>query len=560
MLQSRHGVDVSSDLARAADLAREGRAAEVRALADELDRGDVPVGLDDRVLLGTLLALAHANSQAFEAARAALDTVLPLLPAASPVRQARFHAVAAWAAHGLRDDETAMDQVVRALTLMEGSGVPGGEDLRAALGNCSLVLALLQLFPLAAETAERSIAVAVTHGLPTGWSEFQVGLVYFSWALRLDHLGLAEQGGERWSQARAHFGSALASSELSVLFRGWAMPWRGICCARLGDVEQGRRDVELARRLPVRPPNLAVQHTIDFAEGALLLAEGRIGEAEATLLSLWERLGTSAVSPFVEEIASLLGRAAAARGDGSGALRWYREMHVRYGRAQYGAWLARATAARLRIEQEALLRRTQELESDALSDPLTGVSNRRAFDANLPRLVAAAHSTGAPLTLAIIDVDRFKRVNDTFGHPAGDEVLRRIALILRGHSREADRCARYGGDELTLCLPVAAAEAEAALDRISRMIAEHPWSTVAAGLSVTVSVGLAELGPGGTAASLFWAADRSLLAAKHARPPVCEPAEPSPDGRHADGRQPDGRHPDGRHPDGLPAPVRADRG
>src|SRR6266536_2107953 len=476
MPQTQHGVGLLDDLVRARDLAREGRAAEVRMLADRLDRSGQPVELDDRVLLGTLLGQAHANAQEFEAARAALDAVLPLVPAACPLRQARFHAVAAWTAHGRGDDEAAMDDIVRSLTMVEDPSLPGGEDLRAALGNCSLVLALLQLFPLAAETAERSVQVAAAN--------------------------------------------ELAGGAMSALFDGWAAAWRAICSARLGDIEQGLADLELARSLPVSPPNPSVRDFIDLAAGALLLAEGQIQAAESTLLGLWTRLDRPWRSPFVEEVASLLGQAAAARGDGAAALRWYREMHERYGRAQYGAWLARATAARLRIEQEALLRRTRELESDALSDPLTRVPNRRAFDADLPRLVAAAQASGTPLTLAIVDVDRFKRVNDTFGHPAGDEVLRQLATILRSRCPEADRCARYGGDEFTLCLPMPAGDAFATLDRVARLIAEHQWSAVAPGLAVTVSVGVAELGPGDTPATLFWSADQSLLAAKRTRTPA----------------------------------------
>jgi diguanylate cyclase (GGDEF)-like protein len=520
MPQTQHGVGLLDDLVRARDLAREGRAAEVRMLADRLDRSGQPVELDDRVLLGTLLGQAHANAQEFEAARAALDAVLPLVPAACPLRQARFHAVAAWTAHGRGDDEAAMDDIVRSLTMVEDPSLPGGEDLRAALGNCSLVLALLQLFPLAAETAERSVQVAAANELAVGWSECQLGFVYLTWALRLDHLGLAEQSGRPWAQARVHLSNALASGAMSALFDGWAAAWRAICSARLGDIEQGLADLELARSLPVSPPNPSVRDFIDLAAGALLLAEGQIQAAESTLLGLWTRLDRPWRSPFVEEVASLLGQAAAARGDGAAALRWYREMHERYGRAQYGAWLARATAARLRIEQEALLRRTRELESDALSDPLTRVPNRRAFDADLPRLVAAAQASGTPLTLAIVDVDRFKRVNDTFGHPAGDEVLRQLATILRSRCPEADRCARYGGDEFTLCLPMPAGDAFATLDRVARLIAEHQWSAVAPGLAVTVSVGVAELGPGDTPATLFWSADQSLLAAKRTRTPA----------------------------------------
>jgi diguanylate cyclase (GGDEF)-like protein len=523
MPPAKQETDRRDRIRQVADLAREARAAELAALIDKLRAEDAAISLDDRLLLGTLLALAHANAQDYEGAQAALDAVLPLVPAARPVRQAGFNAMSGWAAHGLGDDEAALDAVVRALALVDGDAPHSTDDVRAVLGKCSLVLALLQLFPLAADVAERSISVAcVVDGPPVSWLEFQVGFVYYGWAIRLDHLGLAEQSEFPWSAAKEHFSNALAAGELSVLFRAWALAWRAVCSARLGQAEQGRRDLDAAGALPVRPPNPGVQRSLAHAEGALLLAEGQLVAAERILLPLWESLGASEESPFIEEIAALLGRAAAARGDGRAALRWFREMHQRYGRAQYQVWLSRATAARLQIEQDALLRRTRELELDALSDPLTGVPNRRAFDANLPRLVAAAHAIGTPLTLAIVDVDRFKRVNDTFGHPVGDEVLRRVARILQDHSRDADRCARYGGDELTLCLPVAAPEAAVAMDRIKRMITDQEWSGVAPDLAVTVSVGLAGLRPGDSCAALLRAADRSLLAAKRARPPAAE--------------------------------------
>jgi diguanylate cyclase (GGDEF)-like protein len=526
MLPARQHVDLRDQIRHAAELAREGRADELAALLDEITSPDTPIALDDQVLLGVLLAMAHANSQAYAAARAALDAVHPLVPAARPVRQAGFHAISGWVAHGLGDDDAALHAVVRALALVDGTAPHGTDDVRAVLGKCALVLALLQLFPLAAEVAERSIAAAtIGDGPPASWLELQVGFVHYGWAIRLDHLGLTEQSEQPWTTAKQHMSNALAAGDLSMLFRAWALAWRAVCSARLGDSAAGRRDLELARRLPVRPANRGLYYSIAHAEGALLLAEGRIVDAERTLLALWGYAGRGEdESPFVEEIAALLGRAAAARGDGREALRWYREMHQRYGRAQYRVWLSRATAARLQIEQDALLRRTRQLELDTLSDPLTGIPNRRAFDATLPRLVAEAHAAGTPLTLAIVDVDRFKPVNDTFGHPVGDEVLRRVAAILRDHSRDGDGCARYGGDEFTLCLPVAAPEATAAMRRIKRVISEHPWSAVAPGLAVTVSVGVAGLGPGDSAAMLFRAADQSLLAAKRARPPAPDAA------------------------------------
>jgi diguanylate cyclase (GGDEF)-like protein len=231
-------------------------------------------------------------------------------------------------------------------------------------------------------------------------------------------------------------------------------------------------------------------------------------------------------------VAWLLGQVALATGDKAGALRWHREMHERYGRAQYEAWMSRATAARLRVEQEVLVRRTRELESDVLSDPLTGIPNRRSFDAELPRLAAATHAGGPPLTLAVVDIDHFKQVNDDFGHSVGDEVLRRVATVVREHCRAEDLCARYGGDELVVCLRLGLAEAAAVAARIADAIAGCPWSSVAPGLAVTVSVGLAELAGGDTPVTLFWAADQSLLTAKRTRRPLdgvpSQPAGPPP--------------------------------
>ena len=93
------------------------------------------------------------------------------------------------------------------------------------------------------------------------------------------------------------------------------------------------------------------------------------------------------------------------------ALRWYREVYGRYGRTQQESWQTRETAARLRVEQEALVRRSRELEADSLTDPLTGLPNRRAFDAEFAELVPAAQAVGSPLTLAVHVVDPLEPVH-----------------------------------------------------------------------------------------------------------------------------------------------------
>src|SRR5205823_7987513 len=135
--------------------------------------------------------------------------------------------------------------------------------------------------------------------------------------------------------------------------------------------------------------------------------------------------------PWTEDVAYLLGRAAEAAGDVPVALRWDREVHERYCQAEYALATARAAAARLRIAQETLVQRNQQVEVDARSDPLTGVANRRCLDQRLADMVAdlvARQGAGGPTTtVVVLDVDRFKQINDEFGHPTGDEVLRRVA-------------------------------------------------------------------------------------------------------------------------------------
>ncbi len=526
--QAQQDPRLAKPLATAGELAREGRADELKKLAAGLESDGIQVPLDEKVLLGTLLAQAYANATDFPAAQDTLDALQPLVPAARRALQARFQSVAAWAAQGLRDEERAIELGVRAATLADDC--PPDEDLLAALGNCALVFAQMQLFPLAVETGERALSSFTAAGIPVARLQFQLGYLHLCWAIRLEHLGLVEESRAKWVEAVRRLDHALADGRLSSLFRAWAAAWRSTCGSRMGRIEEARRDLEQARRTPVRPRNPSVERAIVHAAATLLVAEGKFTDAQDQLLALWGPSVEAGARVWTEDVAWLLGRVALSVGNHAEALRWHREMHERYGRAQYDAWMSRATAARLRVEQEALVRRTQELESDVLSDPLTGVPNRRAFDANLPRLVAAAHAGHTPLTLAIVDIDHFKRINDNHGHTVGDEVLRLVAQVLREHSRDADRCARYGGDELVICLPAGLAEATTALTRIGRKITEHQWAAVAPELAVSVSTGLAELGPGDTATTLFWSADQSLLTAKRARQARLAGAEAAADG------------------------------
>src|SRR6185312_12402672 len=129
--------------------------------------------------------------------------------------------------------------------------------------------------------------------------------------------------------------------------------------------------------------------------------------------------------------------------------------------------------------------------------------------------IARAHRSGAPCSVALIDLDWFKRINDTFGHPTGDEVLRTFAITVFANIRAVDKFGRYGGEEFLLILPdTADGAAEQSLDRLRAIIAELDWSAFSPGMSVTISAGVAMLKPDETPDTILARADSALYAAK----------------------------------------------
>ena len=156
----------------------------------------------------------------------------------------------------------------------------------------------------------------------------------------------------------------------------------------------------------------------------------------------------------------------------------------------------------------------KEMEVQASTDGLTGLFNHRRFQEALALEVARAERYDTVFCLLMLDLDRFKSVNDTVGHQRGDEVLRDVAEVLRRCSRESDFAARYGGEEFTMILPHADIdEARRVAERVRGQVAD--LSAVDPGLSVTVSVGVASF-PHHAADTdgILGAADAALLAAK----------------------------------------------
>jgi diguanylate cyclase (GGDEF)-like protein len=156
-----------------------------------------------------------------------------------------------------------------------------------------------------------------------------------------------------------------------------------------------------------------------------------------------------------------------------------------------------------------------ELERRALVDPLTRLWNRGAIMDLLEKELARARR-GTPISVGMIDADNFKRVNDTYGHPVGDEVLRELALRIRASIRECDEAGRYGGEEFLVLLSNCDERyAHVAGERIRAAIAARPFTTAAGAIEMTVSVGLTTYGPEPTPCdALVAACDRALYVAK----------------------------------------------
>jgi diguanylate cyclase (GGDEF)-like protein/PAS domain S-box-containing protein len=152
-----------------------------------------------------------------------------------------------------------------------------------------------------------------------------------------------------------------------------------------------------------------------------------------------------------------------------------------------------------------------ELAALAVTDGLTGLKNHRSFQERLSEEVARAHRNETPLSVIMLDVDWFKQYNDSYGHPAGDRVLKQVAEILQRNARQTDLVARYGGEEFVLILPHTDIAGAAALaERIRADIAANAWNLRA----VTASLGVAEVLPEDTPATLLARADASLYRAK----------------------------------------------
>ncbi|MEJ2862275.1 GGDEF domain-containing protein [Actinomycetospora flava] len=344
-----------------------------------------------------------------------------------------------------------------------------------------------------------------------GYDRVRLGV---SWGLRLERAG--RPGGERLRDALAvagrlcHHASGTerpllaAAGVLACPSRGPAptpeerrVASRGAAALAAGTVVPSQHDrliVELARSRALERAG-----DDDAAVAVLATRRARPPRGEASLMLAVTR-----------ELARLRTRIATSGGPRHAAETALGEYVADLEAELWALHRARALSLRTGLAHDRLRREHGQVTALALADPLTGLPNRRALDRHLEEVLAGP---GSP-AVAMIDVDRFKQINDTTSHARGDEVLRGVATALRSSLRAPDLVARYGGDEFVVVLPdTAVADAAAALGRARAAVAELP---AAQGRPVTLSVGVVAARGGEGPEDVLARADAAMYAAKRA--------------------------------------------
>jgi diguanylate cyclase (GGDEF)-like protein len=263
----------------------------------------------------------------------------------------------------------------------------------------------------------------------------------------------------------------------------------------------------------------------------LAVAQRHLGAADAAQTTL-DRCGVVCRDQGLAEVrVRLLQEQAelhAARGNLGLAFATYKEFHAADKELVSQRREAQARAHQATFETAEAQQEAKRFREQARRDPLTGLHNRRHVDEQLPGLIEQSAETGAPVVAALIDLDHFKRVNDSYSHEVGDEVLVAVAGLLAAAIPAAVETrggflARMGGEEFLLVLTgMSLAEAVACVEEARRAVADHPWQAIVGELAVTVSIGLTTAEPYSTQSHLLARADKSLYTAKRSgRNRVC---------------------------------------
>ncbi len=457
------------------------------------------------------IALVRSAKAAFDATDDGLQR------AAGLARHARIELLS-------RRIDAAMDEAVEAASLLD-PGLPPSRLLVDTLGTLAGVLADLELMPLALDFQRRAHEAAQSAAADPSVLEPGDGdsvVLVAEAATRLGELcaeigeGLLDDGLPE--TAVPHFAEArlLAEEALALLppgspgvvpaqvVHGWALVGLGEHAAATGPL---RAAVRVTSAADDRAQRAAAQ----LALGRTLRRQGDPTGADEHLVSTLH-LATEHGLPRLRRAALRELCTLHAELDDAGRALPYLQAYLADELDRVDErrtrWVELFGRRKSLLETE---RAAGQLRRQAYEDPLTHLPNRRYAEARLDGLLAGG---GVP-ALAVVDVDRFKSINDAIGHPGGDAVLRAVAELLIAGVRDTDEVCRWAGDEFVVLLPDTTAEqAERALERTRRKVATYDWGSLGLSRPVTISVGIASAARGDDRRTLFAAADGVLYDAK----------------------------------------------
>ena len=315
---------------------------------------------------------------------------------------------------------------------------------------------------------------------------------------------------------------ALARSGTDLFYLVFSLGNLGEVLVHLGDTDAAARMLDEAMAIATPQGFEALTQRMTCTRGELLLLQNQTQAAWDCLTGVLDHVKADQPSTRLR-VHHALWRCAASMGRPEDALKHLqdyltieRQRAVTQLRTQSELFITRMEAEQVHQEAQRHRARATALEMDVRHDPLTGLGNRRELEALWPVLIQQARATGSPLSVAMLDLDHFKQVNDRHGHAVGDQVLEVLAGVMRSHTRGSDLAIRMGGEEFMLVLPDTTAERAAEVcERLRLRVAGHDWGGLSQGLQVTLSIGLTS-SPPVDPKTLALRADEALYRAKAA--------------------------------------------